>query len=106
VLEQAGATVRAVSTADEALGAIRRTRPRLLISDIAMPDRDGFSLIEDIRNVLRISEQQMPAIAVTAFGRTEDRVRILAAGFQRYLMKPLDPSDLTRSVAEVTGLAD
>jgi CheY-like chemotaxis protein len=106
VLEQAGATVRAVSTADEALGAIRRARPRLLISDIAMPDRDGFSLIEDIRNVLRISEQQMPAIAVTAFGRTEDRVRILAAGFQRYLMKPLDPSDLTRSVAEVTGLAD
>ncbi|MCU1231641.1 MAG: domain S-box [Acidobacteria bacterium] len=103
VLEQAGATVRAVSTADEALGAIRRARPRLLISDIAMPDRDGFSLIEDIRNVLRISEQQMPAIAVTAFGRTEDRVRILAAGFQRYLMKPLDPSDLTRSVAEAVG---
>jgi PAS domain S-box-containing protein len=103
VLEQAGATVRAVGTADEALGAIRRARPRLLISDIAMPDRDGFSLIEDIRNVLRISEQQMPAIAVTAFGRTEDRVRILAAGFQRYLMKPLDPSDLTRSVAEVVG---
>jgi len=102
-LEQAGAAVRAVSTADEALGAIRRSRPRLLVSDIAMPERDGFSLIEDIRNVLRIDEQQMPAIAVTAFGRTEDRVRILAAGFQRYLMKPLDPVDLTRTVAEVVG---
>jgi PAS domain S-box-containing protein len=102
-LSQAGASVRAVSSADEALGSIRRKIPALIISDIAMPERDGFSLIADIRNILRLDERRLPAIAVTAFGRNEDRVRILASGFQRYLIKPLDPVDLTRTVAELMG---
>jgi PAS domain S-box-containing protein len=99
-LERAGASVQAVASASEALAAIRKSIPALLLSDIAMPQRDGYALIEDIRNVLHISAEQLPAIAMTAFGGTEDRVRILAAGFQRALMKPLDPADLAKVVAQ------
>ena len=102
-LEHAGARVRVASTVDEALKAIRSGVPNVLVTDIAMPDRDGFSLVHDVRNLLRIDEAHLPAIAMSAFGRAEDRLRILAAGFQRYMVKPIDPSDLTRAVA---GLAN
>ena len=100
VLERAGARVEAVASAEEALAFLRQTTPEVLVSDIAMPDRDGFSLIEEIRHLLKIAPERMPAIALSAFGRNEDRVRILAAGFQSYLMKPVDPVELARAVAE------
>jgi len=102
-LRYAGASVRTAASADEALAAVRQRIPDVLVSDIAMPGRDGYELIESLRKVLRVPEQRMPAVAITAFGRTEDRVRILAAGFQRYLMKPLDPTSIAGVVAEVAS---
>ncbi|HEX8254394.1 MAG TPA: response regulator, partial [Thermoanaerobaculia bacterium] len=100
-LERAGAFVRDAAGVDEAIVAIRAQVPAVLVSDIAMPDRDGFELLEDVRNILHIDEQRLPAIAITAFGGTQDRVRILAAGFQRYILKPVDPLELTRVIGDV-----
>jgi CheY-like chemotaxis protein len=100
-LQRAGATVRDVESAHDALVAIRVRAPTVLVSDIAMPQRDGFELLSDVRNVLALDESRLPVIAVTAFGGAEDRERILAAGFQRYISKPVDPIELARIVAEV-----
>lgn len=100
-LQRAGAKVRDVSSAQDALVAIRDRTPAVLVSDIAMPGRDGFELLADVRNALALDESRLPAIAVTAFGGADDRERILAAGFQRYLVKPTDPFELARTVAEM-----
>jgi PAS domain S-box-containing protein len=101
VLARAGASVRVAASVGEALREIRRAPPRVLVSDIAMPGRDGYSLIRDLRHVLHIGEDRLPAIAITAFGRNEDRVAALAAGYQRYVMKPVAPQDLARCVADL-----
>jgi PAS domain S-box-containing protein len=100
-LQRAGATVREAESASAALTAIRARTPRVLVSDVAMPERDGFELLADVRNVLAIDETRMSIIAITAFGGPDDRERILAAGFQRCIVKPADPVDLARVVAEV-----
>jgi PAS domain S-box-containing protein len=102
-LERAGASVRDAASAVEALESMRGRIPDVLVTDIAMPGRDGFGLLEDVRGLLRIDETRLPAVAITAFGGTQDRVRILAAGFQRYILKPVDPIELARTVAEVLG---
>ena len=101
VLEKAGAAVTVKDAVTEAVQSLGRHVPDVLISDIAMPDEDGFALIVRARNIARISSERMPAIALTAFGRVEDRVQILGAGFQRYLMKPVDPVELAAMVREV-----
>jgi PAS domain S-box-containing protein len=98
-LQRAGATVRDVSSAHDALMAIRDRTPAVLVSDIAMPGRDGFELLADVRNALALDESRLPAIAITAFGGAEERDRILSAGFQRYIVKPADPVELAHAVA-------
>jgi PAS domain S-box-containing protein len=100
-LSRAGAAVRETDSVDAALAALRSRVPHVLVTDIAMPGRDGFGLLEDIRHLLHIDEARLPAIAITAFGGTEDRVRILGAGFQRYVLKPVDPIELASIVAGV-----
>jgi PAS domain S-box-containing protein len=100
-LSRAGAAVRESDSVDAAMAALRARLPHVLVTDIAMPGRDGFALLEDIRHVLNIDEARLPAIAITAFGGTEDRVRILGAGFQRYVLKPVDPIELASIVAGV-----
>ncbi|HEX7831185.1 MAG TPA: hybrid sensor histidine kinase/response regulator, partial [Thermoanaerobaculia bacterium] len=100
-LQRAGATVREAESARAALAAIRVRTPTLLVSDIAMPERDGFELLGDVRNTLAIDESRLPVVAITAFGGSDDRERILAAGFQRYIVKPVDPLELARVVADV-----
>lgn len=98
-LERSGATVRDYDSAAGALAAMRDRPPSILISDIAMPGRDGYSLIADVR--ASSPTAAVPAIAITAFGGADDRSRILAAGFQHYLLKPIDPLELTRTVADL-----
>jgi len=100
-LARAGASVREADSVDGALAALRSRIPHVLVTDIAMPSRDGFALLEDIRNILHVDEARLPAIAITAFGGTQDRVRILGAGFQRYILKPVDPIELASIVASV-----
>jgi PAS domain S-box-containing protein len=99
VLTPCAATVIGRSSARAALAALQEQRPDLLISDIAMPEEDGYWLIRQVRDLPPAFGGQTPAIALTAYTRGEERARVLAAGFQQYLPKPVDPSELLAIVA-------
>jgi signal transduction histidine kinase/CHASE1-domain containing sensor protein/ActR/RegA family two-component response regulator len=98
-LKKRHANVTAVSSAGEAIQAISRKRPDVLVSDIAMPDEDGYGLIEKIRRLENGATQQIPAVAITAYAKEEDRERALSAGFQIYLAKPVELTELISVVA-------
>ena len=102
ILTSAGATVRTCGSAASALELLRRWRPDVLVSDIEMPGEDGFSLIERIRALGHDSGGETPALALSAYGRVEDRMRALSAGFTMHVPKPIDPGELT---AIISGLA-
>jgi len=101
VLEGQGACVKAVSSARDALDLLEKERVDVLLSDIEMPGTDGYQLIRELR--LRPSQQggSVPAAALTAYARTEDRLRALRAGFQLHLSKPVQPAELTTVVASL-----
>ena len=103
VLEGQGAFVKAVSSGREALEVLGRERIDVLLSDIEMPGTDGYQLIRELR--LRPSQQggAVPAVALTAYARTEDRLRSLRAGFQLHLSKPVQPSELVTVVASLAA---
>jgi CheY-like chemotaxis protein len=77
----------------------------VLVSDIAMPGEHGFSLIQTVRALPPERGGRVPALALTAYVRPEDRERALAAGYDRHLVKPIDPIDLANAVAELAGRA-
>jgi CheY-like chemotaxis protein/nitrogen-specific signal transduction histidine kinase len=93
------ANVTAVSSAGEAIQAITRKRPDVLVSDIAMPDEDGYGLIKKIRSLENGGSDNIPAVAITAYAKEEDRERALSAGFQIYLAKPVELTELISVVA-------
>jgi CheY-like chemotaxis protein/two-component sensor histidine kinase len=93
------ATVTAVSSAGEAIQAIRQKRPDVLVSDIAMPDEDGYGLIQKVRSLENGETQSIPAVAITAYAKEEDRDRALSSGFQIYLAKPVELTELVSVVA-------
>ena len=93
------ATVTAVSSAGEAIKAIRQRRPDVLVSDIAMPDEDGYGLIQKIRSLEADEAESIPAVAITAYAKEEDRERALSSGFQIYLAKPVELTELISVVA-------
>src|SRR5689334_9286720 len=93
------ANVTAVSSAGEAIQAITRKRPDVLVSDIAMPDEDGYGLIKKIRSLENGVSENIPAVAITAYAKEEDRERALSAGFQIYLAKPVELTELISVVA-------
>ncbi len=93
------AKVTAVSSAGAAIQAIRDNRPDVLVSDIAMPDEDGYGLIERVRSLENDESQSIPAVAITAYAKKEDRERALSSGFQIYLAKPVELSELISVVA-------
>jgi len=101
VLSDSGAEVVAASNAKEALDAIERTRPDVLISDIGLPGEDGYELIRKVR--MLGADSRMPAIALTAMSRLEDRTQALLAGYQIHLAKPVDPAELVITVASLAG---
>lgn len=98
-LMQRSANVTAVSSAAAALEAIKMARPDVVISDIAMPGEDGYQLIQNVRNLKLVPE--LPAIAITAYAKEEDRQRALAAGYHRYLSKPVELREFISAVAEL-----
>jgi CheY-like chemotaxis protein len=102
VLTQAGASVTAVPSVREALAILERERPDALVSDIGMPDEDGYALIRQIRQHEAVHGGFLPAVALTGYSRSSDRARILAAGYQMHITKPLDPVALTLAIATVT----
>ena len=101
ILMECDAETIAVASVDEALQIMEPFRPTLLISDIGIPLRDGYDLIHAVRE-RGISREQLPAIALTAFARSEDRDRALGAGFQAHLSKPVDPMLLSKTAAELS----
>jgi CheY-like chemotaxis protein len=103
VLAQCGAEVTAAASASGALEALRQWRPDVLISDIGMPDEDGYELIRKLRSMERDTDRRIPAVALTAYARAEDRVRALSAGFQFYVPKPVEPTELAAVVASLAG---
>jgi signal transduction histidine kinase/CHASE1-domain containing sensor protein/ActR/RegA family two-component response regulator len=98
-LKRRQANVTAVSSAGEAIQAITKRRPDVLVSDIAMPDEDGYGLIEKVRLLENGESQKIPAVAITAYAKEEDRKRALSAGFQIYLAKPVELTELISVVA-------
>jgi PAS domain S-box-containing protein len=103
ILEQCGAKVIALPSALEALAQIARLKPDVLVSDIGMPDLDGYEFIARVRSMENQNGKQIPAVALTAYARTEDRIRALNAGFQIHVPKPVEPTELTTVVATLAG---
>lgn len=103
ILEGHGARVRSAMSAAEALAKIEEEPPDVLVSDIGMPEEDGYSLIRAVRTRLLKSPQDLPALAFTAYARKEDRTRALLAGFQAHLTKPVEPNELLVVIATLAG---
>jgi signal transduction histidine kinase/CheY-like chemotaxis protein len=105
VLERCGTEVTTAASAAEALESFLETKPDILISDIGMPEEDGYELIGKLRaaEANRGDNRRTPAIALTAYARVEDRVRALNAGFQVHVPKPIEPVELLAVVASLAG---
>jgi signal transduction histidine kinase/CheY-like chemotaxis protein len=102
ILAERGAEVTGCESAAEALAAIQRVSPDVLLSDVGMPGEDGYELIRKVR-MLGEPHGRVPAIALTAFSRLTDRTEALLAGFQTHLAKPVDANELILSVAAMAG---
>ncbi len=102
MLEDAGAKVARASSAAEALELLGLGAPDVIVSDIGMPDVDGYALVRQIRSLPSDGGGTVPAIALTAYARSVDGDRALAAGFQAHVTKPVDPDTLTAAVARLT----
>jgi CheY-like chemotaxis protein len=105
VLQGAGAEVRKCLSASQALLALDRWVPDILVSDIAMPGEDGYSLIRKIRARRTEEGGSVPAVALSAYGRQDDRTKALSAGFQVHLGKPIEPNRLVSIVASIATYA-
>ncbi|MEO6727075.1 MAG: PAS domain S-box protein, partial [Blastocatellia bacterium] len=103
VLNQSGAEVRACASVEEAIEELPRFKPHVLISDVGMPQTDGYSLLKQVRALGAERGGNVPAIALTAFARSEDRKRAFAAGYQTHISKPVEPLELILTVASFTN---
>jgi CheY-like chemotaxis protein len=103
LLGECGALVLTAASAAEALDAVRRDRPRVLVSDIGMPEQDGYQLLRAVRALGAEQGGDVPAAALTAFARSEDRTRAIPAGYQMHLSKPIEPAELVAVVASLAG---
>jgi CheY-like chemotaxis protein len=99
LLEAAGARVTAAASAEEALRLIEVEPPHVLVTDVGMPRVDGFQLIERVRNHPNPLVRRVPAAALTAYARSDDRVKALRAGCQIPLAKPIDAPERVAAIA-------
>jgi CheY-like chemotaxis protein len=104
MFEDYGAITTAVGSVDEALAALEQAKPDILISDIGMSEQDGYTLIRKLRALEPEKGGCIPAIALTAYTREEDRLEALSAGFQQHLSKPIDPTKLIGAVVSILKL--
>jgi CheY-like chemotaxis protein len=108
-LREYGAQVTAVSSGSEALALLSSSGarpPDVFILDIAMPDEDGYTVLKKVRaleSALDLKTGPIPAIALTAFGRSEDRLHALQAGFNMHVAKPVEPAELALVIASLTN---
>ena len=103
ILGECDAEVIVATNALEAVALVERERPAVLLSDIGMPDMDGYELLKRVRALGPGRGGNVPAIALTAFARSEDRTRALHRGFQVHVSKPVEPAELVATVASVAG---
>jgi PAS domain S-box-containing protein len=101
VLESAGATVTQAQSAEQALEQLSTIVPDVVLTDLGMPRIDGFALIARLRQHPNPKVREVPAAALTAYARSEDRMRALEAGFQIHLAKPIDPAELIATIASL-----
>ncbi|WP_017315803.1 hybrid sensor histidine kinase/response regulator [Mastigocladopsis repens] len=101
MLQQFGATVTSVASVRQALSAIEKSLPDVLVSDIGMPEEDGYTLIREVRNLEPEIGGHIPAIALTAYVREQDCTRALESGFQMYVTKPVEPANLINAIAKM-----
>jgi signal transduction histidine kinase/ActR/RegA family two-component response regulator len=102
ILQQCQAEVKGVASADEAMAALEEWQPDVLVSDIEMPEEDGYSLIRRVRLGDGKRGARIPAVALTAQARVEDRMRALSAGYDAHIAKPVEPAELVTVVASLT----
>ncbi|MBC7929984.1 MAG: response regulator, partial [Rubrivivax sp.] len=104
VLSQCEAEVVTSASVAEALQEIGRLKPDVLVSDLGMPDQDGYELIKKVREMeAERDEKALPALALTAYAKAEDRVRALTEGYQVHLSKPVEPAEFVLVVADLAG---
>src|SRR5207237_8107460 len=101
ILQEAGAEVASAGSANDGLAAFERQRPDVLVSDIGMPDGDGYSLIRRVRSLEGQSGAKVPAVALTAFARAEDRGEALGSGFRARPARRIEPAELTALIGEL-----
>jgi len=102
-LRTAGASVLATSTAMGALRIVLERRPDVILTDIAMPDQDGYWLVRQIRATADPAVHTIPVVATTAYGRVHSRERALAAGFTDHVAKPVEPDRLYEAISRAAG---
>jgi signal transduction histidine kinase/ActR/RegA family two-component response regulator len=103
VLAEAGAEVVTAASVDDALAVLPLVRPDAIVSDIGMPGRDGYQLLRAVRALPEAAGGRTPAVAMTAYARSEDRTRALLAGYQVHIAKPIEPHELVVIVGSLTG---
>ena len=101
LLSSCQAEIEVAGSVAQALDALRRFDAHLLVSDIGMPMQDGYALIRKVRESDVQRSRPLPAIALTAYGSVDDRVRLFSAGFQAHLTKPVDAAELLTLVASL-----
>ena len=105
LLSQSGATVRVAASAAEAIALLTQLppeqRPDILVSDIGMPGQDGYMLIRQVRALAPEQGGNIPAIALTAYARMEDRIKVLASGFQSHVPKPVEAVEFILQIANL-----
>ena len=103
VLTEHGARVSVAATAPEARSEIEREAPDVLVCDIGLPNEDGYELIRKVRSLAGTRGPTVPAVALTAYATPADHAKALAAGYQKHLAKPVEPSELLAAVAGLLG---
>ena len=102
ILGEAGAEIALAESAHQAIEMLTQWKPDVLISDIGMPVEDGYELIRKVRTLSPAAGGQVPAIALTAYARTQDRLKVLSSGYQMHVPKPVEPIELATVIASVT----
>ena len=100
-LSEQGANIQAVKSVTEAISCLNSTIPDLIISDLGMPERDGYNLIEYVRSLPLQNGRDIPAIALTAYATETSRTQVLQAGYQIHLSKPTDTTKLLQAIAKL-----
>ncbi|MBX3197218.1 MAG: response regulator, partial [Labilithrix sp.] len=103
VLCDASADVFTAESATEGLALVKERRPDVIVSDLGMPERDGYEFIRDVRNLASVGGGGTPAIALTAFARSEDRTKAMLAGYQLHVSKPFEPRELVATVKSLVS---